>query len=94
MSETQVEHSAGTLCSQPVEVPSNADLFYAIRAAFTVLHELSVKVTGGGFVIHDYLRDGMEFHSDMSMPVKITFPSEIVCAANAKDPPCLRGRRV
>jgi hypothetical protein len=51
-------------------------LFFGLRAAFRMLHELSVRTTGRGFVFHDYIDDAIDLDSEMSMPAKITFLAE------------------
>lgn len=70
------EHGSGSLfCSQD-SLPSEEAMFYAIRSALSVLHELSVKVTGDGFAIHNFLDSGVILDSRMSMPANITFHAE------------------
>lgn len=58
------------------ELPSQEAMYYAIRAAFSALHELSVKVRGDGFAIHDFGDRGVVLDSRMSMPIKIKFHAE------------------
>jgi hypothetical protein len=68
----RIESGTGSL-----DVPTPEAMFYTIRALLRVVHELSVRKTGGGFVIYDFLgEEGNDLHSYMSMPLKIEFTAE------------------
>ena len=54
--------------------PSAEIQFKMIRAMLRALHELSMKTTGHGFVIHDIGGPGVDLHSDMAIPIRVTFP--------------------
>lgn len=59
------------------DIPSLADVWYAVRLALRVLHELTVRVTGDGFVFHDvHGHEGLHLHSKMAMPGKVTFEAD------------------
>jgi|GEM_PF-2302969 len=59
------------------ELPSQESMYFAFRALLRVVHELSVRVTGSGFVMHDFLDiPGNDLQSQMSMPMKLTFTAE------------------
>ena len=74
--ENGTENLGATLGSQD-SLSSPEAMFYTIRALLRVAHELSVRQTGCGFVIHDVFgEEGNDLHSYTAMPLKITFEAE------------------
>ena len=66
--------SLASVAQEPVTADA---MFRYLSAAVRVLHELSVRITGGGFTLHDIGGEGLDIHSSMTRPIRVTFDSEV-----------------